>query len=130
MQTTGLTTHHAGADSAGKSRHSHTDEPPGDEIVHESLDLLEFVPVAGPPVLLLAIPLVLLALMVAGPFVVVLTLVVLVVAAAAVLALAALVVASPYLLVRHFRGRERRPASRKPFRAPRLAPMRSREAQA
>jgi hypothetical protein len=80
----------------------HTNRAPS---IHEVDGLLGFIPVAGPPLVLLAGPLVLSALLVAGPFVLILTLVAVVLLAAAVVALAGLIVASPYLLVRHLRGR-------------------------
>jgi hypothetical protein len=61
--------------------------------------------VAGPPVLLAWAGAVLFALMLAGPFALLVTLVVVFAAAAAVVALAGAVLATPYLLIRHFRAR-------------------------
>ncbi len=61
--------------------------------------------VAGPPVLLVWAGTVLFALMLAGPFALLVTFVVVLAAAATLVALAGLVLASPYLLVRHVRAR-------------------------
>jgi hypothetical protein len=61
--------------------------------------------VAGPPVLLVWAGTVLFALMLAGPFALVVTFVVVLAAAAFLVALAGLVLASPYLLIRHVRAR-------------------------
>src|SRR4051812_12431404 len=58
--------------------------------IHELDGLLDFVPVAGPPAVLLAGPLVLFALAVAGPFLVIVTLAVVLVLAMAVVAIAGL----------------------------------------
>jgi len=74
-------------------------------------EVAEIAPLAGavagygPPVLLVAGGWVLLALMLAGPFAVLVTLLaVLLVAATALGAVAAAVVGLPYLIVRHVRG--------------------------
>jgi hypothetical protein len=80
----------------------HTDRAPS---IHEVDGLLDFIPVAGPPAALLVGPLVFLALLVAGPFVVIVTLAAVLVLAGAIVAIAGLILASPYLLVRHLRGR-------------------------
>ena len=61
--------------------------------------------VAGPPVLLMWAGTVLFALMLAGPFALLVTFVVALAAAAAVVALAGTILATPYLLIRHFRLR-------------------------
>ena len=61
--------------------------------------------VAGPPVLLAWAGTVLFALMLAGPFALVATFVVVLLAAAAVVTLAGTILATPYLLIRHFRLR-------------------------
>jgi hypothetical protein len=66
--------------------------------------LLEAVPVAGPPAVLLAGPLVLFALLLAGPVALLATLVVVLAAVVALVAALAAIVASPYLLVRHLRS--------------------------
>jgi hypothetical protein len=59
--------------------------------------------VAGPPVVVAWTAVVLFALMLAGPFALVVTFVLVLVAAAVVVALAGAILATPYLLVRHFR---------------------------
>jgi hypothetical protein len=69
----------------------------------EIVPLIDAVPGYGPPILL-AGPLVLFALALAGPFLVLLTLVLLLAAVAILVALAGAIVASPYLLVRRFGG--------------------------
>jgi hypothetical protein len=61
--------------------------------------------VAGPPVLIVWAGTVLFALMLAGPFALLVTLVIVFAAAAAVVALAGAILATPYLLVRHLRRR-------------------------
>jgi hypothetical protein len=72
--------------------------------IHELDGLLGFIPGAGPPAVLLVGPLVLFALAVAGPFLVIVTLAVAVFAVVAIVALAGLVLATPYLVVRHVRA--------------------------
>jgi hypothetical protein len=76
----------------------------GDQLA-EVLPVIDTVYVAGPPVLLAWAGTVLFALMLAGPFALVVTLAVVLVAAAAVVALAGAILATPYLLIRHFRLR-------------------------
>jgi hypothetical protein len=83
------------------------------EMLEEADDLVEFVPVAGPPVVLVLGPWVLLVLMLAGPFAVLVTFVVALLAAAAVVGLIGAIVASPFLLFRHLRGYRARRASRR-----------------
>jgi hypothetical protein len=61
--------------------------------------------VAGPPVLLAWAGTVLFALMLAGPFALMVTFAVVFAAAAAVVTLAGAILATPYLLVRHLRAR-------------------------
>jgi len=82
-----------------------TPGPPafGDQLA-EILELARTVFVAGPPVLVAGAANVLLALMLAGPFALLVTLVVALVAATALVALAAAILATPYLLVRRVRG--------------------------
>jgi hypothetical protein len=96
-------------------------EPRVARILEETADLVETVPLYGPPAILLVGPLVLFALMVAGPFLAMLTIVAVLIVAAALVALAAAVLASPYLVVRHFGGR--RSAARPD--APQLVPVHS-----
>ena len=76
----------------------------GDQVA-EALALVDTVFVAGPPVLLVWAGTVLLALMLAGPFALLVTFVVVLVAAAALIALASAILATPYLLMRHLRRR-------------------------
>ena len=76
----------------------------GDEVA-EVFPLVDTVFVAGPPVLLAWAGTVLFALMLAGPFALLVTFVVVLVAAAAVIALAGAILATPYLLMRHLRQR-------------------------
>jgi hypothetical protein len=88
---------------------SAVDDPPTfGEMLEEILPLIGVVVVAGPPVVLLVGPLVLFALMLAGPFALAVTLLlvlaVALVAAAVLVALTGAVVATPYLLVRRLRG--------------------------
>jgi hypothetical protein len=69
------------------------------------LPVFDTVFVAGPPILVAWAGTVLLALMLAGPFALLVTFVLVVVAAAAVVALAGAILATPYLLIRHLRRR-------------------------
>jgi hypothetical protein len=92
----------------------HTTEPitptasgpptPGD-LITEVVPIIDTVYVAGPPVLVLWGGTVLFALMLAGPFALLVTLVVALAAAAALVTLAGAILATPYLLIRHFRLR-------------------------
>jgi hypothetical protein len=75
------------------------------ELLEETLPVIDTVYVAGPPVLLVWAGTVLLALMLAGPFALVVTFVVALAAAAALVTLAGAILATPYLLIRHFRRR-------------------------
>jgi hypothetical protein len=85
----------------------------GDAAV-EIVPLISTVAVAGPPVLLAWAGTVLFALLLAGPFALIVTLVVALAAAAALVTLAGAILATPYLLIRHFGRRlaERRHVSR------------------
>lgn len=64
--------------------------------------LISTVFVAGPPVLVAGAGMVLFALLLAGPFLLLATLVVALAAAAGLVTLAGAVVATPFLLIRHF----------------------------
>jgi apolipoprotein N-acyltransferase len=86
------------------ARSSAPAEPTLGETVDETAPLVGVVPLYGPPVLILAVPWLLLALTLAGPFAVLVTVVVLLAAAAAVVALIGAVLAAPYLLARHVRA--------------------------
>jgi len=82
-----------------------TEPPPAhDEGPEEIVPLIGVVPQAGPPVLFVAAPLVLFALVLSGPFLLVLTLGALLAACAVLVAVAGALVASPYLLVRRLGG--------------------------
>jgi hypothetical protein len=83
----------------------------------------------GPPIVLLAGPLVLFALALAGPFLLLLTLAVLFAAGVVLLALAGAIFASPYLLVRRF-GRDRPPRAHRTAHAAQFVPVDSGRAQA
>ena len=115
MTTTELIKPPDGSHAAEPSRDARADALPAsperpafDEVLREIVPLVGVVVVAGPPVVLLAGPLVLLALMVAGPFVLVLTLVALLVGSMVLVALIGAILASPYVLVRRLReGRAR-----------------------
>jgi len=76
----------------------------GDAAV-EIVPLVSTVFAAGPPVLLMWVGTVLFALLLAGPFLLIVTVVIALVAVAGVLMLTGAILASPYLLIRHFRGR-------------------------
>lgn len=82
-------------------------EPAVRAIVDETLPLIGAVPFYGPPVVALAGPVVLLSLLIAGPFALVATIValivVVIVAAVALVAVVGAILAAPVLLVRRFR---------------------------
>jgi hypothetical protein len=75
------------------------------EEVAEIDPIIGTVFVAGPPVLLVWAGTVLFALMLAGPFALLVTFVLVLAAAAAVVTLAGAILATPFLLIRHFRLR-------------------------
>jgi hypothetical protein len=105
-------------------------EPSACRLLVEPLNLIETVPVAGPPAILIVAPLVLSALVLAGPFLALLTVVVALMAVAVLVALVAALVASPCVLVRSLRRRhmEARRSLRAP--APRMVRVYSRRAAA
>ena len=76
----------------------------GDQL-SEVIPVFDTVYVAGPPVLVVWAGTVLFALMLAGPFALVVALAVALAAAATVVTLAGAILATPYLLIRHFRAR-------------------------
>ena len=78
--------------------------PTAGEMLEEILPLLGAVPGAGPPVVLLAGPWLLLALMLAGPFALLVTLLIVMLAAVVLIAALGAIAATPYLLVRHLRA--------------------------
>ena len=79
--------------------------PTVSEFLADTVPVVDTVFVAGPPILVAWGGTVLLALMLAGPFALLVTFVVVLAAAAALVALAGAILASPYLLVRHLRAR-------------------------
>ena len=79
--------------------------PTRSDLVTDVLPVVDTVFVAGPPVLLAWTGTVLFALMLAGPFALVVTLTLALAAAAAVVTLAGAILATPYLLIRHLRLR-------------------------
>jgi hypothetical protein len=84
------------------------------DMVAEIVPLIGAVYQAGPPVLVAWAGTVLFALMLVGPFALLVTLVVALAAAAGLVTLAGAILATPYLLIRHFGRRlaERRHVSR------------------
>src|SRR3954447_3741791 len=92
-------------------------EPTAGEILAEIEPLIGVVTVAGPPVVLLAVPWLFMGLMLAAPFAVLVAVVVVMAAAMAVGALTIAILASPFLLARHLSGRRPRVA---PIRPPGL----------
>ena len=75
----------------------------GREMLGDALPYLFFVPVAGPPVILLFGPWLLLVLLVIPPAAFLITLVLVFLLATGLLFALGMVIASPYLLVRHLR---------------------------
>jgi hypothetical protein len=90
------------SDAPFHARSSALEHPAREERLGELVPLIGVPLGFGPPIILLAGPLVLFALVLAGPFLLLLTLVLLLVACAVIVALAGAIVASPYLLVRRF----------------------------
>jgi hypothetical protein len=76
----------------------------GDQLA-DVLPVIGTIYVAGPPVLVAWAGTVLFALMLAGPFALLVTLVAVLAAAAALVTLAGAILATPYLLMRHLRLR-------------------------
>jgi hypothetical protein len=74
------------------------------EVLGESMSLLCFVAFYGPPVLFLLAPWLFVALLLSGPFALVLTLLAALLAAAALVAALGALLATPFLLVRRQRA--------------------------
>jgi hypothetical protein len=112
-------------DAAHNAATSASEHPTFGEMLAEIIPLVGAVAGYGPPVIFLAGPWLLLALMLSGPFAVLLTLVaVMLVAATLVIALAAAIFAAPYVLIRRLRSvRARRAFSTD--RAPQLVSVAS-----
>ena len=97
-----------------KTRAMHTTEPitptasgprTRGDLLADVLPVFDTVYVAGPPLLVVWAGTVLFALMLAGPFALLVTFGLVLVAVAALVALAGAILATPYLLVRHLRVR-------------------------
>jgi hypothetical protein len=73
-------------------------------IATDVLPLIEGIPFYGPPTVFLAVPWLLFALLLAGPFVLLVTVVIALLTAGVLIAAVAAIVASPFLLVRHLRS--------------------------
>lgn len=85
------------------TRSSASEAPTVADRLADVLPVVDTVDVAGPPILLVWTGTVLFALMLAGPFAVMVMLAVALAAAAALVALAGAILALPYLLVRQLR---------------------------
>jgi hypothetical protein len=109
------------SDAPRDARPAVSADPPLGEMLAETHPLIGVVPVAGPPVVLVAGPWLLLALMVAGPFALLFTFVLLLVAAAALVGLVGAILTAPFLLVRRVREHRARHASLRAPAAPLVA---------
>jgi hypothetical protein len=85
----------------------------GDAAV-EIVPLISTVAVAGPPVIAAWVGTILFALLLAGPFALIATLVVVLAVAAALVAVTGVILATPYLLIRHLGRRRSSAASVRP----------------
>ena len=86
---------------------SPTESPTLRETLDDVLPVIGVIFVAGPPVVFLAAPWLLLVLMLSGPFALVVAGVAVVLAAVALVAALAAVVAAPFVLARHLHQRYR-----------------------
>jgi hypothetical protein len=94
-----------------------SERPTVREMLAEIVPLIGVIPVAGPPLVLVAAPWLLFALMLAGPFALLVTIVIFLLAARLLIVALAAIAASPYLLVRHLRAaRTRHSTSSAPVR--------------
>jgi hypothetical protein len=84
-----------------------SERPTFREMLDDVLPVIGVVFVAGPPVIAVAAPWLLLVLMLSGPFAVLVAFAVVVLLAVAALAAVAGIVAAPYVLVRHLHRRYR-----------------------
>jgi hypothetical protein len=100
-----------------------TPRPTIRELLQAVLPGIFFVPVAGPPVILLFGPWLLLVLLLIPPAACLITLVLVTVVAAAALAVLGALVASPYLLARHLRARHAARHDQSPLAQPSAAPV-------
>jgi hypothetical protein len=85
------------------SRHEAT-RPTAGSMLDELEPLIGVIPLYGPPIVFFASPWILIALLLAGPFALLMTLVIALLAAGLLIAAIAAIAASPYLLVRHLRS--------------------------
>jgi uncharacterized membrane protein len=92
------------------------------EVSDRILEIVGFVFVAGPPVLFVAVPWLLIALLMAPWVAAMVGLVAVVLAAGALLAAVGALIASPYLVVRHIRAHRAAAAARKATEAPVATP--------
>ena len=83
------------------------ERPTVQELLQRVVPGIFFIPLAGPPVILLLGPWLLLVLLIIPPAAVLITLVLVCAAAGALLFALGALIASPYLLVRHLRERDR-----------------------
>jgi hypothetical protein len=91
------------SDVAGAAPLTRTERPTFGEILDDVLPVIGVIFVAGPPVVFLAAPWLLLALMLSAPFALLVAFVVVALVAVALLVTLAAVLAAPYVLVRRLR---------------------------
>jgi hypothetical protein len=84
-----------------------SERPGARAIIAEVLPLVDAVPFYGPPTVFLAVPWLFFALLLVGPFALLITLAIALLAAGVLIAAVAALAASPYLLVRHLRSAHR-----------------------
>jgi len=96
-------------------------DPPSSvrDMLKEVIPLFDVVVVAGPPASFILVPWLFLVLALLGPFLLLLTLAAIAVLVVLLVALTAAILATPYLLLRHLRGRQAKPAP-SPLLVPRV----------
>jgi hypothetical protein len=107
---------------------STTESSTSGETLADVLSLIGTIFVAGPPVIPASLATVVFALLLAGPFALLVTLVLAFFALMALVALAGAILASPFMLVRYLRARQAAHAISEPVTPqpqPQLAPVRS-----
>jgi hypothetical protein len=97
-------THDSDADEHRSVATSVSERPTVREMLAEIAPLIGVIPVAGPPVILFVGPWLLFALLLAGPFALLVTIVIFLLAVRLLIVALAAIAASPYLLVRHLRA--------------------------
>ena len=86
-------------------RHPSVSKPPtAGTMLDETLPLIGAIPLYGPPVVYFASPWILFALLLTGPFALLMTIVIALLVAGLLIVAVAAIAASPYLLVRHLRS--------------------------